>query len=40
MAANQILTASVTPTNLTTYAITSYKFDFVLRDSITQGGSI
>jgi len=40
MTANLITTASVTPSNLTTYSVTSYKIDFTLKDSITQNGYI
>lgn len=40
MTANLITAAVVTPTNLTTYTVTSYKFDFTLIDSITQNGRI
>ncbi len=40
MTANQITTATVTPTSLITYTVTSYKFDFTLKDSISQNGYI
>jgi hypothetical protein len=40
MSANQITTATVTPTNFTTYVVTSYKFDFTLKDNIYLGGYI
>lgn len=40
MAASQIFVASVTPSNLTTYSMTSYKFDITLNDDIAQNGYI
>jgi len=40
MTANPITTASVTPLSLTTYAVTSYTLNFVLKDDISQNGYI
>jgi hypothetical protein len=40
MIANQLSTVVITPNNLTTYIVTSYKFDIPLKDSIAQNGYI
>ncbi len=40
MTANLITAAAVTPSNLTTYTVTSYKFDFTLKDPVYQSGYI
>jgi hypothetical protein len=38
MSPNQLSVASITPTSFVTYTMTSYKFDFTLKDPLPQNG--